>query len=458
MAKSPNIILFLTDDHGQWASGSYGNSELRTPALDYLARTGVQMDNAFTPTPVCSPARACLLTGRLASQHGLHDYLASADEEIGQRNWLQGEVTLAQILSRAGYRTGLSGKWHLGGDESPQPGFQYWFSTGHDYPVEHGGPHRYSKNGQMVTLTGYKTQIITDRAIEFLRQNDGSQPFFLLIGYTATHSPWRDHPERLVESYRRDSFGDIPKDIAYPFGRQNLESTFSTRSNPREALAQYYAAVTQIDEGVGRIVDELEALQQRGDTLIVYTSDHGLCCSHHGIWGKGNGTLPLNMVEESICIPLIFNQPGRLYQGQRRGEFVDHLDLFQTLIDYAGLDLPKTADNRYPGRSFLPFLINEPISGWRRHQFGEYGNLRMIRTERYKLVRRYPDGPNELFDLSADPRETINLYGDQDHQPLVESLSAQIEAYFSRYEDPVKSGLNVRQLPRHNFTEAWRTP
>jgi arylsulfatase A-like enzyme len=414
------------------------------------------MDNAFTPTPVCSPARACFLTGRLASQHGIHDYLASADEEIGQRSWLEGEVTLPQILSSAGYRTGLCGKWHLGHDELPQPGFHAWFSTGNDYPVKHGGPHRYSDNGRMVSLTGYKTQIITDRAIDFLRQDDGSQPFFLLIGYTATHSPWRDHPERLVDSYRQATFRDIPEDIAYPFGRQNLESTFPTRSNPREALAQYYAAVSQIDEGVGRILDELGSGQVRQDTLVVYTSDHGLCCSHHGIWGKGNGTLPLNMVEESIRIPMIFNQPARLYQHQRRGEFVDHLDLFQTIIDCAGVELP--AEIAYPGRSFWPYLENsDSIPDWRRQQFGEYGNLRMIRTETHKLVRRYPDGPSELFDLLADPRETINLYKEAAYQPLIESLSARIDAYFAQYEDPVKSGLNARQLPRHNFTEAWRT-
>lgn len=453
-----NIIVIFNDDHGQWALPSYGNQELRTPTLDYLARTGVQMDNAFTPIPVCSPARACFLTGRLASQHGIHDYLASNDETISQHTWLGQETTLPEILSQNGYQTGLCGKWHLGHDDIPQPGFDYWFSLTGDYPVDHGGSHRYSDNGRILRLHGYKTQIITDRAVEFLRGLDGNRPFFLFIGYTATHSPWTDHPPRLLEQYGNCTFADIPRDVTYPFGRQNLESTFPTRTNPREALAQYYAAVSQLDEACGRLLDELEALNLRENTLLVYTSDHGLCCGHHGIWGKGNGTLPLNMVEEALRIPMIFNQPGRLFQSQRRREFVDHLDLFQTLLAYAGIPVEAEGENFYPGRSFCPWLDNSSsIPDWRQVQFGEYGHLRMIRTATHKLVRRYPDGPCELFDLRSDPRETINLFDDPAHQILVQDMTTQIEAYFSRYEDPEKSGLRVQELPRHNLTEAWRS-
>ena len=455
MSDQQNVLVIFNDDHGQWALSSYGNKELRTPTLDYLAQTGVQMDNAFTPTPVCSPARACFLTGRLASQHGVHDYLASDDDAFSRRHWLKDEVTLPQLLSQAGYQTGLCGKWHLGNDDRPQPGFDYWFSLSGDYPINHGGPHRYSDQGQLKEIAGYKTQIITDQAIQFLRHRDRERPFFLFLGYTATHSPWSDHPERLVAQYRNGTFADVPADVAHPFGRQNLESTFATRTNPRESLAQYYAAVSQLDEATGRLLDELEALHLRHHTLLVYTSDHGLCCGHHGIWGKGNGTLPLNMVEEAIRIPMIFNQPGYLYDRQRRREFVDHLDLFQTLVDYAGVTLP--APNSYPGRSFLPWLNNAgAIPGWRSQQFCEYGNLRMIRTETHKLVRRYPDGPCELIDLRADPRETINLFNEPASQPLVQNLTEQIDAYFSKYEDPLKRGLRVSQLPPHNLTEAWR--
>jgi choline-sulfatase len=453
-----NILIILNEDQGQWSLGSYGNRDVNTPTLDYLAKTGVQMDNTFTPTPVCSPSRACLLTGRLSSQHGMHDYLGSLDTETSNFNWMGDEILLSEMLAEAGYQVGLSGKWHLGNEDQAQAGFEYWFTHSGDFPIEHGGQHRYSDQGEIISLTGYKTQILTDRAISFLRERDSDKPFFLLVSYTASHAPWNNHPERLVDQYRQCGFESIPDDVMYPFGKQNLESIFDTRLNPREAQAQYYASASQLDEATGRIVDELEALGLRESTLLVYTSDHGLNCDQHGIWGKGNGTLPLNMVEESIRIPLIFNQPGTLYQGQNRREFVDHCDIFQTLAEYVGLDLPDKGENYYPGRSFLPLLDNSrPITDWRNVQFCEYGDLRMVRTETHKLVRRYPDGPCELFDLQQDPRETVNLFHEPEMQPLVERLTAQVDEYFSRYEDPVKTGLNVKNLPRHNSTEAWRT-
>jgi arylsulfatase A-like enzyme len=454
MAEPKNILIFLTDDHAQWALGCYGNEEIRTPNMDHLAERGVRMMNAVTPSPVCSPARASLLTGRIPSQHGVHDYLASTDEEIGTRDWLGDEQTLAQILSDAGYQVGHSGKWHLGNAETPQPGFEFWFSQGRGYPVLHGGPHHYSFQGEQFTWTGRKTRIITDYGIRFLRERDAERPFCLFVNHTSTHSSWNDHPERLVSGYRNCSFEGVLGDAMYPFGKQNLESTEETRNEPREALAQYYASVTQIDESIGRMMDELEAQGLMEDTLIVYVSDHGLNCGQHGIWGKGNGTLPLNMVEESIRVPLIFHHPDFFYP-QERAEFVDHTDLFQTLLAFAGAEAPDSGAP-FPGRSLLPLLENRPYEPWRTVQFGEYGNLRMVKTQQYKLVRRYPDGPNELFDLERDPRETTSYFEDPNYRGIVAELTEQIEDFFGRYQDSEKSGLRVKDLPRHNFTEAWR--
>ena len=455
-----NIIIILNEDHGQWALSSYGNRDVNTPTLDYLARTGVQMENAFTPIPVCSPSRACLLTGRYPSQHGMHDYLANQDDEVENNPWLENEIFLSQLLSNAGYQVALSGKWHLSNDHLPQAGFEYWFTHSHHYPIEHGGPHIYSDQGDFITLTGYKTQILTDRAISFLRERNPKQPFFLLLSNTASHAPWNRHPERLVDQYRHQTFESISDDVAYPFGKQNLESTFDTRLQPQEAQAQYYAAASQIDEATGRVMDELEANGLRESTLLIFTSDHGLNCGQHGMWGKGNATFPYNMVDESIRIPLIFNQPGYLYQGQRRNEYVDHCDVFQTLVDYAGLELPGRGDNYYPGLSFLPILNNSSsLEGgdWRNYQICEYGDLRMLRTETHKLILRYhEEGANELFDIKKDCRETVNIYNEKEMQPLVESLTLKMNNFFARYEDPVKSGLNVKQLPRHNKTESWR--
>jgi arylsulfatase A-like enzyme len=458
VSEQKNIILVMNDDLAQWALGCYGNQEIHTPTLDYLAKTGIQMNNAFTPTPVCSPARACCLTGRLASQHGIHDYLSSADPAIHRRQWLQDEVTLAQLLSDAGYQTAHCGKWHLGNDDQPHAGFDYWFSGVGDYPAEHGGDHRFSLNGAIQSISGHRTQVITDQALQFLYQRESQKPFFMHISYFGTHNPWRAQPERLVSQYRNNHFDGLLDQPAYPFGKQNLESTLPTRLNPREALAQYYAAVSHIDEAIGRLMDQLEALHLRDNTLFVFTSDHGLCCGHHGLWGKGNATLPLNMLEESIRIPMIFNQPNHLFGHQHRSEFVDHLDLFQTIVDYAGISDTLSEDRHYPGRSFLPLLDNSTwVPNWRRVQYGEYGHLRMIRTEHHKLIRRYYEaGPCELFDLESDPNEMYNQFSTPEYQPLVNQLTVKMESYFERFQDQDKSGLNVSQLPQHNLSEAWR--
>ena len=149
MTYQPNILLFVTDDHGQWASGAYGNREVRTPSLDRLAASGIVMENAFTPTPVCSPARASLLTGLTPSQHGIHDYIAAS---FDRKPWLATERTLPQLLQEAGYRTGLAGKWHIGNEDVPAPGFDSWFSVGSAYPLLHEGARDFCNHGRMERL------------------------------------------------------------------------------------------------------------------------------------------------------------------------------------------------------------------------------------------------------------------------------------------------------------------
>jgi arylsulfatase A-like enzyme len=164
------------------------------------------------------------------------------------------------------------------------------------------------------------------------------------------------------------------------------------------------------------------------------------------------------MLEESIRIPLIFNGAGIPFPGLVRSECVDHCDLFLTLLDFAGVSLtPDTvAARRYPGHSFKIPLQGGALLDWKTNVFGEYGNLRMVRTQTHKLVRRYPDGPNELFDLVTDPRETTNLFHHPEAQSLVQTLTSQIETFFSHYEDSEKTGLRVRELTMHNRVEAWR--
>ena len=448
----PNIIVFFSDDHAQWALPSYGNREIIAPALTYLAETGAQMENAFTPCPVCSPARASFWTGLYPSQHGVHDHLAEDDVAVGATDWLAGIPTLAQRLQAVGYETALCGKWHCGAGESPKDGFDYWYSAWRKTPKNFGGDNLYSDQGVLRSRRGHDTRIINEAALDFLRNRNRDKPFFLFVGYATTHSPWRDRSERWAAQYRNANFADMPDDAPYPFGEPTMRP--GAPDDPQDTRAQYYAAVSMIDEGVGALLDELDAQQESNNTLVVYTSDHGLNLGHHGIWGKGNGSQPLNMLDESIRVPLICKLPGIILAGARRDEFVTHCDLHLTLLDFAGA-LPDDPGD-FPGRSFRSVLQAEEAD-WRDRYFGEYGPTRAIRDRHYKLVKRYAGGENLLHDMLGDSRETVNLIDDPAQQIRVARMTQQLDYFFAQYESPEHRGTLGDQLPTHNRREAWRS-
>ncbi len=454
----PNLLVFLTDDHGHWAAGCAGNPEIRTPSLDHLASTGVRMANAFTPCPVCSPARASFFTGRLPSQHGIHDWLRW-DQEGQTHPGIDGQPNIGQLLQAAGYHTGLVGKWHCARDARPRPGFDRWFSYEmNQYP--HFGAQRFSDQGRPVAASGYQAPLLTDRAIEFLRSRPGDRPFLLVVGYVCTHTPLRDQPERLAASYRGCAFAAVPREEPAPCHGTAWMRWPSDPAVAREQMAQYYAAVSFVDEQVGRVLDELDGQGARGDTLVVYTADHGHMNGHHGLVSKGNATIPQNFLEESIRVPSLFSWPGTIAPARVLEPMVDHCDLFRTLLDAGGAEPPPeaAAEIHSPGRSFLPLLRGE-APAWRDAQFCEYGNARMIRTAELKLIRRYP-GPNghfgdELYDLRADPRETANRIDEPAFAAAVAALGARLDAHFAEYELPGRGGSEIARRPRCNPHEPW---
>ncbi len=449
----PNIIVFFTDDHAQWALPSYGNSELHAPVLSALAANGALLQNAFTPCPVCSPARASFWTGLYPSQHGVHDHLAEDDAAVQQTDWLAGVPTLADYLQGAAYQTALCGKWHCGAGERPKPAFDYWYSAWRKTPKYFSLRNKYSDNGRVLERTGYDTDIITEAALNFLRRRDCDRPFFLYIGYATTHNPWINRQEKLVRQYRQASFCDIPADKPYPFGAAGRHPV--APADPREARAQYYASVSMIDAAVGTVLAELAA--QATPALVVYTADHGLNLGQHGLWGKGNGSEPLNMLEESIRVPLLFNHPSLVKGGQMYSAFFNHTDLFMTLLDFAGA-LPDDV-SQYPGQSFKSLLSGESAAALPPNLYiGEYGPTRAIRDARHKLVLRYAGGENLLFDLLSDPRETFNVHEVPRYREVRDSLRARLDRFFARYEVPQHSGLRGGALPVHNRREAWRSP
>ncbi len=430
----PNVLFILTDDQGWWSLGCYGNREIKTPNLDKLAARGMRFDNFFCATPVCSPSRATFLTGRIPSQHGVHDWVSGGNVDPGAIRFLDGETAYTDILAANGYICGISGKWHLGASEYPQNSFSHW------YVHRQGGGHYLDpemvRGGKLQKEKGYVTNLITENALEFLDAH-GHEPFYLSVHYTAPHSPWtRDnHPAEYFNLYDDCPFESCPQEPRHPWAISLTDECL----NNREMLQGYAAAITAMDADVGKILDKLDQLEVSENTLIVFVSDNGFSCGHHGFWGKGNGTFPLNMHENSIRIPAIFSHPARIPAGNVQDAMASAYDFMPTLLDYLDLPVPETGN--LPGRSFLPALDGKTGSG--RDSvviFDEYGGTRMIRTAGWKYVRRYPDGPDELWNLVNDPDERANLIDDPAYQEKIAELKAQLEQWFDTYANPERDG------------------
>jgi choline-sulfatase len=453
----PHILVILTDDHSAHTLGCYGNREIRSTNIDHLAATGVCFDRATCLTPVCSPARASFWTGTIPSWHGVHDHLGGLHHPgIGEQRHL------GHSLQAAGYRTAMIGKWHCHAhsDAGPKSGFDRWF-TQYQGTCARFGEQVFWNGDQGEQRHGHQAVHLTDEAIAFLRANAAEeQPLFCFVGFTDTHTPFAGMPERLVEHYRRTAtFHDIPDEeypaiwgrARYPFRRDSAEG--------REGLAQYYAAVQMIDEQVGRLLDELDNLGMSEDSLVIYTSDHGHCNGHHGIACKGNGTVPQNAFHESLQIPLIARLPGRTSAGRRIAAPVDHCDTHRSLLHLTGANAVDDAPR--PGQDWLPLAQGDAVF-WRRHQCFEYGTLRGIEDERFKLVRYHPgpngDWPDLFIDRACDPRETRNLIDNPEQQQQIHALDTRLSDFFTAYGNPEQSGLGVGGRALHNGAEPWRAP
>jgi choline-sulfatase len=478
-SQRPNIVFILTDDQGYWAMASAGNNEVVTPNLDRIAAMGLRFESFFCASPVCSPARASILTGRIPSQHGVHDWLRKGNmlgEKTPGLGWgddreieyLQGMLAYTEVLAENGYTCGISGKWHLGDSKTPQKGFSYW----HLFP--YGGGDYYNgyfiRDGHIERDPGYLTDGITEGGLRFLdAQVETDSPFYLSVHYTAPHSPWEEgqHPQELVDLYRDCPFDTCPE---VPGGHpwQINSAPRGTGEARRELLSGYYAAITGLDRGVGQILDKLEQMGELENTLIIFTSDNGMNMGHHGIWGKGNGTFPQNMYDTSVKVPMLIAYPGTVPQGVVGPDhLLSHYDIMPTLLDYLGLEHPAAPS--LPGRSFAPLLRGELLSE-REHivVFDEYGPVRMIRTRDWKYVHRYPYGPNELYDLVNDPGEERNLIDEPEQGERVATLKRDLEAWFVRYTDPELDGtkepvtgkgqVDLAGVPgegRHAFDADW---
>jgi arylsulfatase A-like enzyme len=470
----PNILLVFTDDHAAQAVGAYGSGLNETPNIDRLAREGILFANAFVTNSICAPSRATVLTGQYGHLNGVPTNRDSIHSTA---------VTFPKLLQQAGYETAIVGKWHL---KVRPEGFDH-------YEVLRGqglyyNPVLYSPDDS-VRYEGYTTDIITDRALEWLETRaDPARPFLLMYQHKAPHREWAPGPDHL------DTFEDteIPEpptlfddwtgrtsaartqemtiardmtdrdlklvppgnlteaqlavwDAAYgprndAFAEAGLEGDALVRWKYQRYIKDYLRSIASVDDNLGRVLDYLDEHGLAENTLVVYTSDQGFFLGEHGWFDKRW------MYEESLRTPLIVRWPAVVAPGSVSQDLVQNLDLAETFLDAAGVPAPSVMQ----GRSLLPLLRGEEPSDWRDaiyYQYFEYPGWHMvrrhygIRTRRYKLIHYYEIGEWELFDLQADPDEMRSVYDDPAYADIRQELQERLTELRRRYavpeEDPV---------------------
>jgi arylsulfatase A-like enzyme len=433
----PNVVFILTDNQGAWTLGCYGNPDIRTPHVDRLAAEGLRFTRALASNPVCSPTRATFLTGLLPSQHGVHSFLGPAAMMGPEARCQIAEFrSLGGILHDAGYVCGLVGKWHLGDHLHPAEGFSTWITKPGGHTVEFYDQ-EVIDNGKLRREPGSLTDLWTREGVAFLERNR-ERPFFLFLAYNGPYllgdlmqKPARN---RHAAAYRGHRFASFPVDSMHPWQVKNKEF-----HNTQAAMERAAAEVSGIDDGVGEVMATLGRLGLDERTLVIYASDQGWMGGQNGMWGMGDHFRPIGAHEWMMRIPLVFRQPGRIPAGRTSDRLVSNYDLVPTVLGHLGLADRVPREPRGPGRDLAPLLADAAAPGFTAESepvFYEMENTRAIRTDRWKLVRRHPDGPHELYDMQADPMERVNLYGQPGTDATAETLRRDLERFFATYADP----------------------
>ncbi len=327
-ADKPNILFLLTDDQGWWDLGMRGNEDIDTPVLDEFSREGVDFTR-FYAAPVCAPTRAGLMTGRYCFRTGLYNTRFGGDT-LGIN-----EITVAQMLKKAGYRTGCFGKWHLGKYAPYQPhhrGFDEFLGHYHGHIDEYDYPDQIVHNGKPVEARQYVTDLFADAAIEFI-ESSGDQPWFCYVPFNAPHSPH-------VVGTSHDG---------QPRGDELISKYLKRGLQLREA--RIYAMIDLIDQNVGRLLKKLDELRLSDDTVVVFMTDNGGVSRH---FNAGLRSRKGSIFEGGVRVPLFVRWPGHFPAGGTVEAQCSHIDLFPTFCELAGVPLPT--DRVVDGKSLLPLL------------------------------------------------------------------------------------------------------
>lgn len=430
--SKPNVVLILADDLASWMLGCYGNTEIKTPNIDRLAKSGTRFRNSFVATPICSPSRATLFTGRVPSQHGIHDFLTAnpiAEPPQGQKEppaSFKNEVLLSDLLASNGYRCAYMGKWHMGNDAKPPNHFEFTYTLSGQAGRSYADPEM-SLNGEIRKEKGYLTELITAQALTYLDKQAKDQPFFLTLGYLNPHTPYTGHPQKYYDLYKDSIFDSIGFEPPASNALREKEYLKDMLGNMRRAAA----SVTALDDQLPLLQKKLIEKGLWENTIIVFTGDNGYLHGRHGLWSKGHASDPINMYEEVVQVPMIYSWPGRVPADNVRPEMVSFYDFLPTLCELTGTQLP--AGRNLVGRSYASLIRNQPLpkkEPWQNLVFAQFRNTEMARDAYFKLiVRNNGEGPNEFYDLRRDPREKVNLYESPGHVAARDNLAAALASW-----------------------------
>ncbi len=470
----------MTDDHAAHAISAYGSRVNTTPNLDRLANEGARLDRVFATNSICTPSRAVILTGQYSHLNGVTMF----------NRFDSSRMTVARLLQQSGYHTGMIGKWHLGSDPV---GFSRWeILPGQGTYFD---PIMYTAASETTYTGRYATDVITDRALDFLKDRPRSAPFFLMVHHKAPHRPWEPDNEHAAhfastripepvtfwDSYntRTDALHENQQRVANDLTNRDLKITpppglagaaltqwrarkpdsvttvvdgqsivlkgdALVRWKYQRYMQDYLATVQSVDDNVGRLLAYLDSTGLARNTMVIYSSDQGFFLGDHGMFDKRF------MYEESIRMPFLVRWPGRIAPRTTSAAMALNLDFAPTFLDAAGLAAPTEMQ----GRSLLPLLRGKAPTDWRTSMYyryyhdpgdhntrGHYG----VRTQTHKLIYFWTKDQWELFDLVNDPFEQHNLYG----QPGQAKLTATMKAELARLKRALRDDdqLANEQLP-----------